>query len=139
MVAEMSGFGLSQSEISHCLNAAHGGGYSVDTLQRHYREELDTGLAVQKHALVKRSIRMAMSEEVPAGVDPNEMLKEAGRMLRWVLPTVFGMKETIAHEHTGKDGGPIEQTINAANEFTSRITRLASRGSEAGGTSEDDA
>ena len=109
LVRELSGYGMPQEEISRVLNATYGGGYSVDTLDRHYRPELDAGLAVQKTHLLRRAHKIAMGEDVlatldengeviPSKVTPDAQLRESANTTRWLLGAVHRVRDGVEHD-----------------------------------------
>lgn len=120
LVRELAGFGMPQDEISRALNAAKGGGFSVDTLDRHYREELDHGLAAQKTQLLRRAHKIAMGEEVltkldeegnpvPSGVTPDAAFRESAATTRWLLGAVHRVRDGVEHDF---GAGTINVTIS---------------------------
>lgn len=93
LVREMAGYGMPQDEISRVLNATFGGGYSVDTLDRHYRAELDAALAQRKSALLRRAHKIAMGEDTPEKVSPDAAFRESAAQLRWLLGAVHRVRD----------------------------------------------
>lgn len=98
LIRELSGYGMPQEEISRVLNATYGGGYSVDTLDRHYRAELDAALAERKGALLRRAHKIAMGEEVPEKVSPDAAYRESAAQLRWLLGAVHRVRDGMEHD-----------------------------------------
>lgn len=109
LIRELSGYGMPQEEISRVLNATYGGGYSVDTLDRHYRAELDAALAVRKSALLRRAHKIAMGEEVPDKVSPDAAYRESALQLRWLLGAVHRVRDGMEHDF---GAGTINVTIS---------------------------
>lgn len=79
--------GLTQVQIGQLL------GVSVDTLDRHFRSELDLG-AVKANA------------KVAGKLFNNAMGGDNASIFFW-LKTRGGWRETDRREHTGKDGAPL--------------------------------
>jgi len=120
LVRELAGYGMPQEEISRALNAAKGGGYSVETLDRHYRAELDQALADRKGALLRRAHQIAMGEDVfikvdkngevvPSGVSPDAAFREASAQIRWLLGAVHRVRDGMEHD---LGAGTINVTIS---------------------------
>jgi hypothetical protein len=120
LVRELAGYGMPQEEISRALNAAKGGGFSVDTLDRHYRDELDDALATRKGALLRRAHQIAMGEDVfckldkegnvvSSGVSPDAALRESSATIRWLLGAVHRVRDGMEHD---LGAGTINVTIS---------------------------
>lgn len=110
LIRELSGYGMPQEEISRVLNATYGGGYSVDTLDRHYRAELDAALASRKSELLRRAHKIAMGEEVPEKVSPDAAYREGAAQLRWLLGAVHRVRDGMEHDF---GAGTINVSISA--------------------------
>lgn len=121
LIRELSGYGMPQEEISRVLNATYGGGYSVDTLDRHYRAELDAALASRKSELLRRAHKIAMGEDVltkvgedgkvvPSGVSPDAAFRESAAQLRWLLGAVHRVRDGMEHDF---GAGTINVSISA--------------------------
>jgi hypothetical protein len=104
-VETMAGLGLLQVDIAALV------GTSPSGLKRHYKAELARGSAQAKTAILRSAFNQAVG--APAEYD------QAGRVIRAeVKPipvmTIFlakaraGLRETTSHEHSGKDGKPIQ-------------------------------
>lgn len=109
LIRELAGYGMPMDEISRVLNSAFGSGYSVDTLDRHYRAELDAALAIRKGDLLRRAHRIAMGEDVlikldaqgqpiPSGVSPDAQLRESSATIRWLLGAVHRVRDGVEHD-----------------------------------------
>ena len=109
LIRELSGYGMPQEEIARVLNATFGSGYSVDTLDRHYRAELDAALAMRKGELLRRAHKIAMGEDVMAkvgkdgqlsasGVSPDAALRESSATIRWLLGAVHRVRDGMEHD-----------------------------------------
>jgi hypothetical protein len=120
LIRELSGYGMPQEEIARVLNATYGGGYSVDTMDRHYRPELDAALAVRKSALLRRAHKIAMGEDVmakvdeagnvvPSGVSPDAALRESSATVKWLLGAVHRVRDGMEHDF---GAGTINVTIS---------------------------
>jgi len=84
----MKSFGISHVNIGRVL------GVSDDTIEIHYREELDTAITMANSAIANTMYQKALSGDNSC-------------MMYW-LSRRAGWKETLHHEHTGANGGPIE-------------------------------
>lgn len=98
LIRELSGYGMPQEEISRVLNAAFGSGYSVDTLDRHYRAELDAALAERKAQLLRRAHKIAMAEDVPDKVTADAAYKESATTVKWLLGAVHRVRDGTEHD-----------------------------------------
>lgn len=98
LIRELAGYGMPQEEISRVLNATFGGGYSVDTLDRHYRAELDAALASRKGELLRRAHKIAMGEDIPKGVSKDAAFREGAQQLRWLLGAVHRVRDGMEHD-----------------------------------------
>lgn len=88
VVRDMAGNGATQEDIALRL------GISVDTMTKYYGKDWQLGKIETKNEIAGALVKAA---------------KEgcATRQI-FYLKTQAGWKETTAHEHTGKDGNPIE-------------------------------
>lgn len=113
-----AGLGMTQEQIGHLL------GKSVDSLDRYCRDDLDAGKAEIIAKVAGSLVKKAMGGDTASAI--------------FYLKTQARWKETSVQEHTGAGGGAIqiEQVSADADDFTRRIAGLASRGGEAGRTSE---
>lgn len=93
MIKRLASYGMPQTEISAVLNEAKGGGFSVDTLDRHYRAELDAAMAERKGRLLERAHKIAMGEDVPEGVSADAAYREGASQLRWLLGAVHRVRD----------------------------------------------
>lgn len=120
LIRELSGYGMPQEEVARVLNATYGGGYSVDTMDRHYRAEMDAALAERKAGLLRRAHKIAMGEDVmakvgedgkvvPSGVSPDAALRESSAQLRWLLGAVHRVRDGMEHDF---GAGTINVTIS---------------------------
>ena len=92
------------------LNATYGGGYSVDTLDRHYRAELDAALASRKSELLRRAHKIALGEDVPEKVSADAAFRESAAQLRWLLGAVHRVRDGVEHDF---GAGTINVSISA--------------------------
>ena len=124
MVESMSAYGIPQDDISKVI------GISIDTLAKHYREELDTATAKANAKVAETLYRQATNADNP---------RSATAAIFW-LKTRGGWKETSVHEHGGIGGGPIqsEDVTHGAESFAQRMARLAAASVPASGTGETD-
>lgn len=99
---------MSINDIAECLNITD------DTLRKHYRYEIVTSRA----RLKGRAVGVISQALDDGSVDA----------AKFVLARQAGWSEKTVNEHTGKDGGPIEHTVNDdAERFARRISGLAAR------------
>lgn len=113
--------GMSHDAIARALRIAR------NTLEKHYREELDTGADEMNGKVLNALGAMAASGQYPAATF-------------FYLKTRMGFKETAqAVELTGKDGGPINiETSTAKAELLSRVTGQIISLEEAAGDQQPD-
>lgn len=95
----MAGYGIPADDIARSVGISH------DTLRKHYRDELDLGT-------VKANTAVAQSLYKKATGDGTSSVTAA---IFW-LKTRAGWRETVALEHTGANGGPIE--VKRASDLT---------------------
>lgn len=113
LIREMASYGMPQEEICYALNAARGGGFSVETLTRHYRHEIDVAMAERKGKLLARAHKIAMGEDVPPGVSPDEAYRTSSRQLNWLLGAVHRVRNGVEHDF---GAGTINVTISDDDE-----------------------
>ena len=101
LVMQLSGYGMTQDEIAKAVKAAFGPGYSEETLKRHYREELDEGLALAKERVLTRAHQMAMGQNIPEGVSPDKAYEMAGKKIDFLLNVVHRMRPGSEHDLGG--------------------------------------
>lgn len=115
IIENLASYGLPQSNISDHLSwlqiKGHiklgSQGYSVDTLQRHYRPELDAAKIPAKDLLMHRAYQMAMMDSLPEGVSADTAYRLSSEKVKWLLNVQHGVVETKGHQHSGPGGGPI--------------------------------
>jgi hypothetical protein len=133
-VESLSAFGIPQEEIAKVV------GIDPKTLRLHYRAELDTAEA-RANAKVGEFLFTAASGAAlkPKGGEAAATHADCIRAAIFWLKTRAGWKETDRHEHTGKDGGPIQhEEVGAdADAFTRRMARLADAAGAGEGTGDD--
>lgn len=103
-VAMMVGFGITQPQIATIL------GVSEDTLQRHYRDELDTGAAKANMQVANNLFSIATSKGSGAVAAAIFWMKTRAR---W--------REVDRLEVSGPDGGPIQTETKSLD--VSRLSR----------------
>lgn len=107
-VRSFSGFAVPQEQIAHLE------GIDTKTLRKHYRRELDLGMAEANAAIGRSIFEQAIGR--PAVYDPTtgallrEELKPDKSAAIFLSKTRLGMRETNQVQHVGKDGGPIQTT-----------------------------
>jgi len=102
-VETMVGLGMVQEDIGKVLKL------SPDTLQRHYRDELDNGKAKAGLTLRRRAYQLAMGEGSAPGTSPDTSHRSATAMTMFLLKTQHGFKERMGHDF---EGGNINVTIS---------------------------
>lgn len=116
VIERLASYSVPQSCISDFLEWARenvdgldlgGQGYSVDTLQRHYRDALDRGRVPSKDMLIGKLYAMAMMENLPDGVSPDRAYSIAADKLMALLNIQHGIVPHQSHRHAGPGGGPI--------------------------------
>lgn len=122
-VKALAAYGVPQADIARVLDV------DAKTLRKHCRDELDNG-ATEANAKVAESLyRKALGDGQGA----------VTAAIFWAK-TRMGWRETPqAMELSGKDGGPIETVNHDADEFSSRIARLAAAKGAGQGTGEPEA
>lgn len=104
-VKAMAGYGIPQEDICTVL------GISDATLRKHYAHEIATA-AIEANARVAESL-FKQATGAPAEFDKNGNLVRAEQPrvpacgIFW-MKTRGGWRETHRHEHTGRDGKPIQ-------------------------------
>lgn len=92
-VQAMAGYGVSQRDIALVLDI------DINTLRKHYKDELDKG-AIKANAAVAQSLYKK------ATGDGQQAVTAA---IFWAK-TRMGWKETVVNEHSGLNGEPIQFT-----------------------------
>lgn len=110
LVESLSGFGLPHEDIALLVRD----GIDDKTLRKHFRRELDTGMTKANAKVVESLYQQAVGGNVTAAI--------------WWTKGRMGWRETSAHEHTGKDGGPVQ--VSAADEILKRLDAIAGRKGE---------
>ena len=85
MVESMSAYGIPQDDISKVI------GISIDTLAKHYREELDTATAKANAKVAETLYKQATNVDNP---------RSATAAIFW-LKTRGGWRETVNLDHSG--------------------------------------
>lgn len=119
-VETMAGLGMVQTDIGRVLRV------SPDTLQRHYREELDRGKVLAGMSLRQRAFQIAMGQNLPQGLDPAAAHRASVPMTMFLLKTQHGFKETSRHEHADAAGGP-QEAGNPAATVRERLRSIRER------------
>jgi len=133
VIESLAGFGLPQIHISEHLAWLQdeklldlgGQGYSPDTLQRHYRAELDAAKIPAKELLMHRAYQMAMMDNLPEGVSVDAAYRLSAEKVRWLLNVQHGVVEIKGHQHSGPKGGPIPISLVEATLTPEEIETLA--------------
>lgn len=144
-VGAMAAYGTPHADIAAFLKI------DPKTLRKHFREELDLG-HIRANAQIGESLfqRARGSEWVEQqAIKVKTVEYENGKKVReeervqivelkrkappdtgsliWWTKTRMGWKEVQSHEHTGKDGGPIQTEVSAVDFISERIAGIASR------------
>jgi hypothetical protein len=134
VITRLASYGVPQSCISDFLGWAQTEsliaelgeqGYSIDTLQRHYRDALDQGRVPSKEMLMGRMYAMAMMENLPAGVSADRAYSVAADKLEKLLNIQHGIVAHQSHRHAGPGGGPIPIALIEATLTAEEIETLA--------------
>lgn len=91
-VEMMTACGIPQKEICSVLSI------SLDTLQKHYREQLDTGVPKANAQVAQTLYKRALAGDVSC-------------MIFW-LKTRAGWRDVSRTEISGPDGGPVQQSVS---------------------------
>ena len=111
-VEALAGYGIPEAEIGEVL------GIDPKTLRKHYRPELWQGHTKANAKVAENLYRRATSEN-----------REAVTAAIFWLKTRAGWRESIAHEVSGPDGGPIEVAPDpSTRDLAKAILVLLSRG-----------
>lgn len=94
-VSDLTSYGVPQVQIAAVLDI------SVDTLQRHYRTELDTAVIVANERVSKRMYALACDPDHP----------DHFKAMKYWLGARAGWKEAAAVEHSGPNGGDIPTVV----------------------------
>ena len=100
MVEAMTGYGIPQDDIARVV------GIDDETLRKHFREELDTGIAKANTRVAEFLFEQATGQRGEGGGSVAAAIFWMKSRARW--------KETIAAEHSGPDGKPIEISDQSA-------------------------
>lgn len=104
IVKALVAYGVVQDDIAKQLDV------SVDTLQRHYRREIDTSANEANAKVAERLFKKCMDGDTTS-------------LIFW-LKTRAKWSETHKHEHTGAQGGPIEtRQLPATDEWLKGFER----------------
>ncbi len=103
LVRTTAGYGLTQEMIARLVISHERRPISVETLVKYFAEELAEGKAQAAAKVSQTSFALATSGDCPA-------------MTMFWLKTQLRWKEVHVHEHTGEDGGPIEQVTSNMTE-----------------------
>lgn len=103
-IARMQEIGLTHDQMGAIL------GVSADTLERHYKAELAQGHSRMTYNVANNLYRMATGTDKGSVAAAIFWMKTKGR---W--------RETNRLEHTGPDGGPIEESITTTSFIDPRL------------------
>lgn len=150
LVERVASYGLPQTCISDFLDWAQrdplgldlgGQGYSIDTLTRHYRPELDRAKLPAKELLMHRAYQMALMDQLPDGVSPDRAYAVAADKLKYLLNVQHGIAPFQSHRHAGPGGGPIpivalealnDEELEWLERITAKLAAAAAAGSDQG-------
>jgi hypothetical protein len=88
-VSAMCAYGVPQENIASVIGCNH------ETLRKYYREELDVSTAKANSKIAEKLYQKAMQGDTAC-------------MIFW-LKTRARWAETVKQEHSGPDGGPVQQ------------------------------
>lgn len=133
IITKLAGYGVPQSCMSDFLDWVNEAGitdlgeqgYSIDTLQRHYRADLERGKLPGKEMLMGRMYAMAMMENLPAGVTIDKAYQVAADKIEKLLNIQHGVMVHQSHRHSGPGGGPIPLAVIEATLTAEEIQTLA--------------
>jgi hypothetical protein len=131
----LAGFGLPKREIGQAVEALFKDqGYSEDTIERHYRDEWDRGLAVAKSKLLIGANDIAFGRLQPEGVTPDRLFAERARKIEWLLGAVHKVAPVQSHRLGGPEGGaiPVEYRNLSDDELDARIAEAEKKVGNAG-------
>ena len=122
----LAGFGLPQWQIAYMLTESFTDqGYSEDTLQKHYRLELDRGAVKAKAVLLQGAYDRALMRNLPDGVSKDTAYRVAETSTKWLMETVHDMGPVSRHKHMGPDGGAIRYAELSDEELDREIEERA--------------
>lgn len=122
MVEAMTGFGIPGDQIARLIiNPQTREPISPTTLSKAFRRELDIGYT-KANAEVSKFIFQSIAGREGGIKDERS---RATLAMFWAK-TRMGWKETLAHEHAGKDGKPLEST-DAKHLIVAALDRIAER------------
>lgn len=116
-VENLAALGVPQEDMVRVIRRPKGrakilAAISVDTLKAHFAEELNLG-ALKANAKVGRSI-------YDRAIDPKHPQGLTAAI--WWTKNRMGWTDRVAQEHTGKNGGPIEQHLVLSPEALATAT-----------------
>lgn len=150
LIERVASYGLPQSCISDFLEWAQGAplnidlggqGYSPDTLQRHYRDELAKAKLPAKELLMHRAYQMAFMDLLPEGVTPDTAFRVSADKIKYLLNVQHGVAMINSHRHAGPGGGPIpivalealnDEELEWLERITAKLAAAAATGSDQG-------
>jgi len=100
IVHSASGMGLPQEMICYLIMDSKGKPITEKTLRKHFRHELDTGIANARVKIFQTAFKVATDSKHPAFATMNI----------WLQKTQCGMREGMKLELTGSGGAPLNQT-----------------------------
>ena len=118
-VKATSGFGVPQDQICQHVLWPNGKPINHETLALHFREELDSGVAQANSQVCESTFLQAVGKAKVVEITVNAAGQETDRrtvqervlpvptMGIWWEKTRMGKKESVAVQHTGKDGEPL--------------------------------
>jgi len=116
-VEAMTGFGIPQEEIARLIkNPETGAPIDEKTLRLHFAEEIATGLAKVK-ANVGQFIYASIMG-MPGGIthEPSR-----AHLAEFFADRRMGWNQKSIHEHTGKDGAPLDDAIHIISAALDKI------------------
>lgn len=125
----LAGFCMPHWQIAIMLDETYKDqGYSQDTLEKHYKPELDRGAIKAKAMLMQGAYDRALGRNVPEGVSPDVQYKMMETSGRWLMESVHDMAPVSRHKHMGPEGGAIRYTQLSDEELDQQIAEKIARG-----------
>lgn len=120
----MAGFAMPFWQIAIAVDALFDDqGYSQDTIERHYRPELDRGLVKSKALLMQGAYDLALGRNVPDGVSPDKVYDIRAKKIAWLLSAVHGVAPVTRQWHSGPNEGPINYAELTDEEIDEEIAK----------------
>lgn len=101
----LAGYGLARWQIADFIDATFDDqGYSESTIKNHYAKEFKLGKAKTLSMLMQGAYDKALQRNVPKGVTPDTVYREALSSTKWLLSAVHKISSTTNLTHANPDG-----------------------------------